>query len=409
MNLDRIRDYFGLSFESITHRKLRSLLTVIGVFIGIATVVALISIGQGMENAINKQFESFGTDKIIITPGGGEGLPLAGGLTSKPLNGDDEKTVKGVRGVEAAAGMLTKTARVEFKGQSKFTIVNGVPTGETRKLFEETQSYKLQEGRNLEAADRKGVVIGYGVANNLFDKQVRARDKIIIDGEEFRVLGVFEKIGNRFDDNALVITIDSARDLFNEEDEVSEILVKTKKDLKPSDVAEDISHALRKSRDEKKGEESFNVQTYEQVLKSVETILGIVRAVLIGIAGISLLVGAVGIMNTMFTAVLERTREIGVMKAIGARNYDIMSLFMIESGIYGLIGGVIGIAMGLGMSKMAEIIAWRALGSSLLQASFSPVLVIGALAFAFAIGCLSGVMPARMAARLKPVDALRYE
>ena len=174
--------------------------------------------------------------------------------------------------------------------------------------------------------------------------------------------GVFEKIGNRFDDNALVITIDSARDLFNEEDEVSEILVKTKKDLKPSDVAEDISHALRKSRDEKKGEESFNVQTYEQVLKSVETILGIVRAVLIGIAGISLLVGAVGIMNTMFTAVLERTREIGVMKAIGARNYDIMSLFMIESGIYGLIGGVIGIAMGLGMSKMAEIIAWLKYG-----------------------------------------------
>ncbi|MBI2047205.1 FtsX-like permease family protein [Candidatus Pacearchaeota archaeon] len=136
---------------------------------------------------------------------------------------------------------------------------------------------------------------------------------------------------------------------------------------------------------------------------------GIVNAVLVGIAAISLLVGGVGIMNTMYTAVLERTREIGTLKAIGAKNSDVLLLFLFESGMLGLVGGAIGIVLGFGISKAAEYIAAAALGTGLLKASFSLALVAGALFFSFAIGALSGVMPAIQASRLKPVDALRWE
>lgn len=176
-------------------------------------------------------------------------------------------------------------------------------------------------------------------------------------------------------------------------------------------VAEDIEKELKKERGEKLSEKSqtFDVLTSEQLLNTFGDVLGIVQAVLVGIAAISLLVGGIGIMNTMYTAVIERTREIGTMKAVGAKNSDILMIFLFESGLLGLVGGAIGIGIGIGMGKIAEYMAADALGSNLFQAAFPWYLIAGALTFSFLIGTISGVLPALQAAKLRPADALRYE
>ena len=173
-------------------------------------------------------------------------------------------------------------------------------------------------------------------------------------------------------------------------------------------MAENIKEELRDSRDEDEGEETFSVQTFEQLLEQFNDILGIVSIVLIGIAAISIVVGGVGIMNTMYTSVLERTKEIGIMKAVGAKNSNIMTLFLIESGMIGLAGGMIGIGIGIGLSKIVEIVASEA-GFLPIKAYLGAPLLLGALAFSFIIGAASGTFPAMQASKMKPVDALRYE
>jgi putative ABC transport system permease protein len=172
-------------------------------------------------------------------------------------------------------------------------------------------------------------------------------------------------------------------------------------------VTERVKKELRKHRDVEEGKEDFNVETPESLLATLNTILMIVQGVLVGIAAISLFVGGIGIMNTMYTAVLERTKEIGVMKAIGARNRGILSIFIIESGMLGLVGGIIGVSLGFGISKSVELIAFQIYGSFLIKADFNIWLLIGMLSFGFIVGTLSGALPAKQAAALKPVDALR--
>ncbi|MFP4046110.1 MAG: ABC transporter permease, partial [Candidatus Aenigmatarchaeota archaeon] len=207
------------------------------------------------------------------------------------------------------------------------------------------------------------------------------------------------------DDRSVMMPLDTARELFNKDDEVSAIYVDTEDTFDVNEVAEDIEDRL----EDERGEKDFTVQTMEQVQASVNNILGMVQALFLGVAGISILVGGVGVMNTMYTSVLEKTREIGIMKAVGARNSHIMILFLFESGMMGLIGGVLGVGFGLGLAKVAEFFIQQSFGLGMLEAAVTPELILGALGFSFGIGTLSGLFPARKASRLNPVDALRYE
>jgi putative ABC transport system permease protein len=406
-----IKDYFKLALKSIIKRKLRSWLTVIGIFIGIATVVALIAVGQGMEKAITQQFEELGTDKIVISAGGdAAGAAFAAGLASNPITYDDLDVVNDVRGVDVAAGMISRLALVEFDGETKTTWVNGFPTDETAKVVEDIQSFEVLEGRNLEDGDDYVALVGYNLyMEDFFEKPVEERDKIYIEGEKFKVIGIVDKIGNAQDDTQIMIPIDTAKELFDTGDDIYGIMVKITEGEEPSVVAERIEDELRDFRDEEEGAESFQVQTFEQILEQVGAVLGIISAVLIGIAAISLLVGGIGIMNTMYTAVLERTKEIGVMKSIGGTNKDIMLIFLIESGLYGLVGGGVGVIIGGGLSIIVAKIAGAALGIDYFQASITWWLVLGALGFSFVVGVISGVFPAKQASKMQPVDALRYE
>ena len=404
-----MKDHFLLAFSNLKRRGLRSWLTMIGIFIGIAAVVGLISLGQGLQAGINQQFEELGKNTIIIQS---KTLGPPGSATSEKLilTTKDLDTIKSVRGVADAVGVLIKTSLLEFKGETEIELAIGIDP-EDISFFSEMQSFKVIDGRDLKKGDGFKAIVGYnnGVDGKIWKKGVEVGSTITIENSEFKIVGILDKTGNPFNDAAIYVPKETLKEILNVKNEESEIDVRTQEGFNPSDVADVITRKLRQARGEKKDQETFNVQTSEQLLTTFTNIFGIVQAVFVGIAAISLVVGGIGMMNTMYTSVLERTKEIGTMKAVGAKNSDILYIFLFESGLLGLVGGAIGVGLGVALGKSVEYIAKTALGTNLLQASISLSLIIGALTFSFLIGTLSGILPAMQAARLKPADALRYE
>jgi putative ABC transport system permease protein len=270
-------------------------------------------------------------------------------------------------------------------------------------------NYKFTSGRKLLQGDKYKCVVGYDFASGrIFRNTVRAGDRLFFANHTFEVVGTIDRIGNPSDDGSILVPIETLQEIYNTK-EVSGMMAQTKSGEDPAAVAEDIKKALRRDRNLKEGNEDFSVQTTTEFMQSFDTILNVVLGIVIGIACISLIVGGVGILNTMYTATLERTNEIGVMKAIGAKNSDILQIFLIESGMIGLIGGAIGVVIGIGLSKIIEFIGTNFLGTPLLRAYFPWYLIVGALAFAFIVGMISGALPARQASRMNPVESLRYE
>ncbi|MFH1788774.1 MAG: ABC transporter permease [Candidatus Altiarchaeota archaeon] len=400
-------DYFKLGLRNITHRKLRSWLTMIGVFVGIMAVVGLTSLGDGMQNAIDHEFEKIGTNRIMVMPGGAMmGAPGTDIVTGK-LTEEDLKAIKNIKGVEYALGVIQTSVRITYRDETKYAIMFAAPhEPEDVKFMEKVDYFVIEEGRYLNPQDKYKATIGPELAEELFDKEVKLKDKLLIEGKEFEVVGINKKSGNPAHDNKATILYSSAQELLGKGDEYSMISVETKSDVKPSDVKERIEEKLRRLHDVKEDEEDFTVETAEQMIKTFTQVLDIVQVVLSGIAGISLLVGGVGIMNTMYTSVIERTKQIGIMKAVGARNRDVMAIFMIEAGLLGTVGGVIGSLLGYGLGEAVEAIAVY-YGIELLRVTFSPGLFLSAVSFSFVIGAVSGAFPARKAALMKPVDALR--
>jgi putative ABC transport system permease protein len=400
-------DFLKISLKSIQNKGIRSWLTVIGIVIGISAIVSLISLGQGLQDAINQQFAILGPNLIIIMPGGGFGP--GGGATT--LSDHDIQVVENVPGVDVAGGFIAKVAPVKFKDKVAYLQVSGIDPANQDILLQGT-GIKIEKGQpEFKSSDSGVVAIGYQLwgTDNVFSQPMRIGDKLTINGRKFTVVSFISKIGNKQDDSAMYITQKDEKDLFDVKDNYIEIMVRVKDGFDVAAVADKIKEKMRRDRNEKKGAEDYIVITLNQVMTAVSTILTAVQAIVIGIALISLVVGGVNIMNNMYTSVLERTREIGVMKAIGARNEDITTMFIIESGIIGLVGGVLGVIVGGALSKTVEYIALTQLESTLIQASLSPALIIGALLFSFVVGVVSGYLPARQAAHLNPVEALRYE
>jgi len=405
-----IADFIRIATESIKTRKIRGWLTLLGIIIGVALIVTLISVSQGMKDAINEQFGALGANTITIEPGTGF-TSAAPGTTGATLSERDLGIIEDVRGVDRSVGFIFSSAKVEYKDEIKYTGVSGIPADPDSIDLLEDFSMEVERGRHLDQGDNLKAVIGYDLAEEIgiFDKPIEIRDRVEIDGKTFKVVGVLKKIGNAQDDNSIIIPIDTARDLLDKEDEFDVIMAKTELGFEPADVADWVEEELRDDRNQDPGEEDFSVSTLEQLVESFNIVLDVVQLVLIGIATISLIVGGIGIMNTMYTAVLERTQEIGIMKAIGAKNSSILTMFTIESSIYGLVGGFIGAVIGSLIAKGIEAIAQPFLGEGLLQVSISPTLIIGSMMLAMLLGAISGLAPARQASLLKPIEALRYE
>ena len=395
------KEYLLFALSSVRHRQRRSWLTVLGIFIGIAAVVGLISISQGLNAAVSAQFQMIGTNVITIIPGRiGAGM----GVGSAPLTDADVKVVESVHGVDVVAPVLARVSKVTFSGEDVYTYVMGVPPDKIDKVMFSTQGIHVIEGRMTPMSEKYGTVIGYSVTDDLFKHDVHIGNNLEIAGQNFKVTGRLSKVGNRQDDTQIYISLDTAREIFNEPTRITTMMVKVSEGSDPETVAKDITSKLKKSR----GEEDFTALTSQQLQETVQSVLGIIQVVLIGIAAISLLVGGVGIMNTMYTSVQERTRQIGIMKAIGATNEDVQLIFMVESGLLGLVGGAIGCVLGILMALVVEFGAAQS-GFSALKASVTPELMLLALGFSFVIGIASGTFPARNAAKMNPVDALRYE
>ncbi|MFZ2455227.1 MAG: ABC transporter permease [Candidatus Altiarchaeia archaeon] len=400
-----IEDLLKISLKSIKNKGIRSWLTVIGIVIGIAAIVSLISLGEGLQNAIDQQFAILGSNLILVMASG------MGGGSSK-LTDHDIDLIKSVKGVDLAAGLSAKSAKIKYRDQVYYAYVSGLAPGDAQDILLEGTGIKIEKGQKKFKAGESGkAAIGYEYygTDNIFDTPLKIGDKITINDRRFTVASFISRIGNPSDDTNIYIIEDDYRSLFSVKDDYMEIMVRVRDDYEPKDVAEKIKEKIRRDRSEKKGEESVTVITMDQIMSAVGTILDAVQAIVVGIALISLVVGGVNIMNTMYTSVLERTREIGVMKAIGARNSTITTMFIIESGIIGLIGGSLGCLLGAAMSKGVEYVALTQLDSTMIQASITPQLIIGALSFSFIVGVLSGFLPAKQASELNPVEALRYE
>jgi putative ABC transport system permease protein len=399
-------DYIKMSFRNILRRKRRTALTVIGIFIGITAVVSLVSLGQGLESSIEAEFEAIGGNKLFINPGGDQ--TQGQGSSSSTLTEQDLVTVRNTRGVSTAEGTIFMNTGVEFNGETRFLPVIGMPTGENQDLVMESWAMEMSEGRMVRGTDRYNVVIGSNVASRVFSDDPGIRSNIQVNGQKHRVIGVLEATGDPSIDNSVVLTVDSIRDLMDRPDSYDWIFADLDEGFEAEDVKQEVERQLRNRRNVPEGEEDFTVSTQEDLIASFQSILGVVSGVVIGIASISLFVGAVGIMNTMYTSVSQRTREIGVMKAIGARNEQIMFVFLLESAAIGFVGGLTGVLVGVGISWLGAfgMSQFTSLGIS---PYIGPELLIGALVFSTVLGVVSGVLPARQAAGLEPAEALRYE
>lgn len=391
-------DYFLLAVNSIRHRKLRSWLTVVGIVIGVAAIISLITISRSLESTLEQQFETFGANRIFVSGKGFQGP----GTQSNGLTIEDVETIEKISGIEYVAPGLFRSAEVKYKEETGFTLIGGLPAEQYEKFYADG-GLKTTEGRFIQEDEKYVAVIGSRVAEKMFSKEIGVGNKIEINKLNFKVVGVLEEIGNAQDDNQINIPLDAAREVFAEPEKVDMIIAQVKSGTDIPDMQEKIEKALER----KRGDTSFEVVTATQILEQINQVLGVMQIVLVGIAAISLLVGAIGIMNSMYTSVLERTKEIGIMKSIGARNPDILWIFLIEAGLIGLVGGVLGSALGTGMALGIGPIAKEA-GFPLIVQVEMPVLVLGLL-FAFIVGMVSGILPAYQASKMKPVDALRYE
>ncbi|MEK6823095.1 MAG: ABC transporter permease, partial [Nanoarchaeota archaeon] len=398
------------ALRNLARSRLRSFLTMLGIFIGIAAVVSLVSLSQGLKTSIAEQFDKIGADKIFVSLKGTQTGAFAD-VSSRALTNDDAERIRRVGGVGGVSSYLREGATVESGDeQGVFAVLTLPEESDDRRVLIDTASWELASGKWFDKDDAAHVVVGSDVTNaGLFKKQVALGSKITVQGRTFEVAGVLKKIGDPDTDSGIIMAESTGRELFSVPETVSAIIVQTAKGADPLVVADAIKRSLRTFRGVDKGKEDFDLQTPEDILQTLNQVLDIIQVVLVGIAAISLFVGGVGIMNTMYTAVLERTGEIGVMKAVGARNSDILAIFVAEAGFLGVVGGIIGTFFGMGIAYAVKVGAAIALGTELIQVFFPWYLVAGVLAFAFIIGSLSGALPAYQASRLPPVEALRYE
>ena len=398
-------DYIKMAFRNIVRRRRRTALTVIGIFIGITAVVSLVSLGQGLEQSIEQEFESIGGNKIFVNSGGSltGGSQGASGLTEQDL-----VAIRSVQGVESAEGTIFMNTGVEYNDQTTFLPVIGMPTGENQDLVMESWAMELGEGRMLRENDQYNIVIGSQVANRVFDENPGIRSNINVNGQKHRVVGILEPTGDPSIDTAIMLSLDPARELMDRSEGYDWIFGQVDQGFESSEVKEDVERELRNRRNVEEGEETFTVSTEEDLLESFNSILSVVSGVVIGIASISLFVGAVGIMNTMYTSVTQRTREIGVMKAIGAQKSQIMFVFLLESAAIGFLGGLTGLLFGVTLS-WAGAFAVSQFSALSISPYLGAELLAGALGFSIVLGILSGVLPARRAANMEPAEALRYE
>jgi putative ABC transport system permease protein len=398
------------SYVNLRHRQARFWLTVLGVIIGIAAVVSLLTIGAGFGRQVNEQLASLNGNTIYIFPisesalsSGGPSnalAPSAGKLTEK-----DAQRLKKIPEVEDISRLVERRASLQYKGKEITATVNGIEPD----VFAKVSALEVAEGRFLQDSDRRAVGLGADAAAKAFGEENRigVNSFLIINDVKFRVIGVLKKTGGGFGsdiDNGIFVHYEDSHELFRDtldEDEMDAIALKVADDADLSSVVEEIRAELDASHRVKADERDYSVIDPQFISQSVGSVLGLVTLFLGAIASISLVVGGLAIATAMYTSVIERTQEIGVLKAVGAKDSDILSIFLFEAGALGGIGGIVGTSLGLFFVWVGSLFG--------LPAQFDLGIALFGVAFAVAVGLLSGYFPSRQAASLSPIEAFRYD
>lgn len=400
-------NYFILAYRNLRKKGIRSYLTLLGICIGILAVVSLITLSNGLKVAVSSQFGVSSTELITIEAGGVTLGPPGSGQ-AKPLTQRELNEIEKLGSVESAVGRIINAGKIEFNNKLIFGYVTNVPSGENRKAVYSQMEAETSKGRLLKDEDLGKVILGHNFYVNKvgLEKEIIPGNKILIQGKSFEVIGILEKKGSFTFDNVVFMNERDIESLYGSVNEFGSIAALPKDKNQIDKTKEDIERLLRRLRNVKVGSEDFTVSTPEASLKQVNGILNAITIFIIIVASISIFVGAIGIINTMATSVLERRKEIGIMKAIGATNNQIFMQFFIESGVLGLIGGAIGAILGVALGYFGILGINSFLGTEIKPAISLPLIFFSLLG-SFLIGALAGIFPAMRAAKQNPVEALR--
>jgi len=394
------------SLRGIIHKKTRSILTIISIMIGIISIFVLISFGIGLYNYVGDFSSTSSANKITIQPKGFGGM----GFQEQPaFSESDFRAVENTPGVYTAITLDYSAAEIIQDQIKKYAFVIGYDPSKPFMLMD-ISGIKLFKGRELKPGDNGKVVLGYNylIKDKIMPKPYDINSKIEIQGQELRVVGFYGPIGNPQDDSQIYMTQDFFKELYPNRSEGYNWIFAEVDITRLDSVVNDIEKALRNSRDVKEGKEDFVVQSFDDLLATYSNVLNGIAGFVILIALISVVVSAINTSNTMITSVLERTREIGVMKSVGAVNSEIIKIFLFESGFLGLVAGIIGVGIGFAITFTLEQIINSA-GWSFISPAYPWTLFAGCVAFATLTGALSGLIPAINASKINPVKALRYE
>lgn len=401
------KESFLMAWASLIANKMRSILTMLGIIIGVAAVIALVSIGNGVKQDIQNSISSLGSNLLMVMPGAPRtpGVrPSAGSM--KSLKVSDYEAISKLDGVKAASPMTNGSYVVIYQNKNWTTSVSGVSYN-----YLDVNNWSMKSGRflsekNVQNRERVAVV-GKTVVKNLFGDEDPVGAEIRVKNIPFRIIGVLNSKGSgamgNDQDDMVIIPYTTAMERVEGVDYLRMIYVTGKDENGIDRLQSDIENLLRVRHGIKDTNlDDFNIQNMNSIMETMEETTGTLTLFLGAVAAISLVVGGIGIMNIMLVSVTERTREIGVRKALGATYSVIVTQFLIEAVVISLMGGIIGIALGIGSSKLIGM-------ASGMSTVISIPTIVMSFAFSMAIGLIFGIYPARKAAKLNPIDALHYE
>ncbi|MGZ8833040.1 MAG: ABC transporter permease [Thermoanaerobaculia bacterium] len=396
-----------LATQSILKNKLRAALTMLGIIIGVAAVIVMVAVGYGARNRIREQINNLGTNMIVITPGAAQQAGVSQGAQAFPNLSlkDVDKIRSESQLVSAVSPVLVSRAPIISGGGNWRTLINGVDTD-----FQTIRDWPTSSGDFFSADDvrsnRKVVVLGNTVAQNLFPGQDPVGTEIQIRNSVYKVVGVLSPKGQTASgsdsDDVVLIPYTTASLTLSGRSFIPQILASTSNSSDIPAAQEEIRTLLRETHKTDPQSDDFTVKNQSDLASAAESSTQVMTLLLAAIASISLLVGGIGIMNIMLVSVTERTREIGIRLAIGARGTDVLTQFLVESIVMGILGGLAGLIVGFAGAKLlGHFTGW--------ETAISPLIMIVAVGFSGAVGVFFGYYPARKAAALNPIEALRYE
>ena len=400
-----LHDVVDYSFKHLKHRSLRTWLTLLGIVAGVFTLLLLVGLSEGLKEDVKKQIEEFDPRAIVIYPADVNSVSMASPQfmpTSGKLWDRDFRKIENLPGVESATRILLGRGSFSYKDKEITVSITGVEP----QAYSDVTTIHLEQGRFLSEGDSRTVILGWNIAHELFDEDISVGSKVYISGKLYRVIGIIEKTGNSFVqfDDMVIIPFKEARNMFSnyiQSNEVSAIRLRVAEGEDLSEVADNIESVLMNLHRVNEDDKDFSLITPDTINNRVGSIISTLTIFLGAVAAISLLVGSIGISNTMFMAVAERTKEVGVLKSLGAKSRDIMVVFLVESAFIGLIGGLLGVVLAFLVKLLLDLLGFNVV--------LGWPLVLGAVVFSVVVGAVAGVFPARKAAMIPPMEALRYE